>query len=701
MQKFLFLFLALISLSVQARANWNPYFMDHERFVHMSEDQKREVVVKTMELMVEMESKYKKEVLTSGYSAERFQKYVQVIQKLQNLIIGSAVAAPTDKTLPTLAKEFSDLLKRLDGKGCLYGGYVSKMDASGKFCRHPSTMGTSTLEVAIKNAYINKTVGKSCAGPDKISCNPVIFGYEPKSTLPSCVPTSNPKIGAAHNVSYECMRTALKGEKKDVDARLKIIADSMSNGDSKKAFNDVHNFIFRTCVCNDAKIDKQEVMGTYYVDYIRPHRTCLGMMNTLRVTKNDCAEPVIASEFAEEWTKFYGEKVFNSETAARNAPFDDEYKKLIYLPDVQAMCSPKPIDPPPVKVDPPKKEWICNATCEEQEVDKVKKIVCTIKEAGWNITTPPATEAVLTPAKELTSTFNIENNKVTEYSVELADKTKQVCKTVMAEAPAVPKSCTITVVPDEAVPGSAKATVSFQGPEELAVSEIRWKGAKEETGPGELLSVSVTQTDVEQDISVEFFTKDAKGAIAPAPAPCTGKVPVKTAAAEEEYAITATADPLKTPQDPTVKVTAKLTLKGEPAELPVGHHYSWSRKGAGAAKVKAPEVKKDEETTTGTGDFDADGKPIVVEKPKEVKVEGEVKTGNPIDEPRVEAGYEACAVLIEDATGKVKTKTPGCAPIPELKAPAPPYVAPVNNNQNAAPPTFFLPVNNTIQMGVK
>ena len=130
MQKMLIFLLALISLSIQARANWNPYSMNHERFVHLSEEDKRAVIISTMELMVELESKYQHEVKTTGFSFERFQKYVHVIQKFQNLIFNNAYAAASPESiiaLTKLADQFSDLLNTLGTNGCVIGGYVSIM----------------------------------------------------------------------------------------------------------------------------------------------------------------------------------------------------------------------------------------------------------------------------------------------------------------------------------------------------------------------------------------------------------------------------------------------------------------------------------------------------------------------------------------------------------------------------------------------
>ena len=147
MQKCLFIVLALFSLSVQAWANWNPYSMDHERFVHLTDMEKRAVVISTMEFMVELESKYNKEVTSSGHSPERFQKYVLMMQKLENFLISSASAAASttpdkgEQKLTDLAGKFSKLLTTLCKKGCIYGGYISVMGTSDgkRFCRHPAT----------------------------------------------------------------------------------------------------------------------------------------------------------------------------------------------------------------------------------------------------------------------------------------------------------------------------------------------------------------------------------------------------------------------------------------------------------------------------------------------------------------------------------------------------------------------------------
>jgi len=694
MQKCLIFLLAFISLSVQAQSIWNPYNMNRERFVHLNDADKRKVIISTMELMVELEAKYKKESSTSSFSSERFLKYVQLIQKLQNLLISTSYAAAGDKNLPQLAGDFSNLLESLGTDGCIYGGYVSKMGVSNgiKYCRHPSTMkSTIKSEAAIKNAYLSK--GKSCVGPHKISCNPVIFGYEKSGgTDPFCVETGYLKSGKPHNVSYACMKKALE-ETPDKEARLKVLSDAMAVTENKEAFNKVHKFIFRTCACGDSTINQD------YAAYIRPHRTCYGMMNTLRVIKNSECEQVNnirPTEFADEWARYFGkESVFPDIKPEKNGDFDKTYESLIDNASVQAICDGKPVEtPPPVeeKEEGPKSEWLCETKCSEQELkegDKAKKILCKIEKAGWNTINAGQTEPEFKDeSKELKSLEQvIENAEVKTILVEMKDGTKQECP-VTLETAIEDKTCTIAIAED-----NSKATVSFQGPEDQVVSEYNWKGG---TATKELpTEISVTQTDKEQEVSVEFYVKNSKGVISEMKS-CTATIPKLSQPEQSTHTIKAEAETLKTPQDVTVKV--KATVDGSDI-VPEGFYISWTRKGDGVIKLKPVAKTKVDTKTTAIQDTPPADEAEKVETPKDVSVIGEVSTGNSISELRVDTKYETCASLIEKSSGTSKAG-PSCVTIPALTATtAPPVYS--NPYQNMPPPNFTAPVNNTRQMGVQ
>lgn len=714
MQKIIFFLLAVISFSVQARANWNPYSMNHERFVHLSEADKQAVIISTMELMVELESKYETEVKTSGFSSERFQEYVQLLQKFQNLIISSAYAAEPGP-LTKLAGQFSDLLKRLEakGNGCIYGGYVSIMGTLNgkKYCRHPSTMRSSIPDEAeIKKAYLTRGTGPtSCVGPKKITCNPVIFGYQDTAgTVPLCVETSNLQGGKGHNVSYECMKKALA--EPDKEARLSVLTKAMS--ENKEAFEKVHSFIFRTCACKD-----KTTLNKDYAAYMKPHRTCYGLMNTLRVVNtNECGqlnkvEP--GTDFANDWSRYFGnEAVFPKLEPEKSATFDKVYGSLIDKDAVQAICDgkpaiiPTPIDPvedPEVIIpEKDKSEWVCTTTCKVQEpVAPVteKRMQCEYLSAGWNITKAGATEAVFTDIGLKGKTFQIDDITKTSFKEKVKDpanpetEIEQECPITVAPEEAAAPTCTIAVV-DEEDKLKAKATVTISGLKDKEEAVVVWTGgvATPEL-PNEILVDKIKGATT--DVSVVFTIKDAAVVPDAAPLTCSAVVTAleETDPGQPAYTIKATAE---TATDTSVKVNAVITIDSKEEKVPAGFKISWTRKGTGVAKL--PKVTEKTTTTdAGVQDTPAEGEEVTVETPPIVTA-GEVATGDSITEQRVADPYDTCATLI-DEKGIVKAG-PSCAPIPKTKVEKTnPYQ---NNSQQPQPqqqPSFFFQGQNTATQG--
>jgi hypothetical protein len=615
MQKCLIFILMFFSLAVQARANWNPYVMDHERFVHLSEQDKRAVIISTMELMVELESKYKKEVKTSGYNQENYDKFVEAISKLSNFVLNSAIADDTgDKGLEALARKFSALLDSLKDEGCVYGGYVSKMGktSSGiRYCRHPSTMKDSD---PIKKAYLDN--GGTCTSPSKISCNPVIFGSKPADNTPFCVDTGYLKSGKAHNVSYDCMREALK-EDDHKKSGVTVLQAAMSEFKDEKdnPFNAVHSFIFKTCACDGAASINQK-----YADYIKPHRTCFGMMNTLRVVKsNECEviNTVDHTKFPNQWSEYFG-KAENFKKLDHNAdkPFDETYKSIIDHDAVKAICEATPVKPVPEKKDEP--------------VD-------------------------------------------------------------------VP-GCTITFANVDGEPTKSKATVSFQNTDEKQ-TEILWDGkpASDLKKPAENV---VVRTKEMTQVKVSFKIKGEPPVKGSEPLSCSEKVPPLAAEdpSKENYDIKAKTDTVK-PKDMNATVNATIQKKGEKEDIKLplaGHQISWYREGAKAAKVKDEPGTAMKDSDAIPGDKDKKD-PKDKNDDKETEVAPEIGTGPSTSQPREKVAYKVCAQLIEDISGK-PVAGPACDTIPALKdeAPKPSY----NPGQNAPPPQFIMPVNNTRQMGI-
>lgn len=706
MQKCLIFILIFFSLAVQARANWNPYSMDHERFVHLSEHDKRAVIISTMELMVELESKYRKEVKTSGFNQENYDRFVQVILKLQHFVLNSAVAAPGDKSLPQLAGEFSKLLGSLGSNGCVYGGYVSKMATTNgvKYCRHPSTMKDSVpAEAAIKQAYLSN--GGACKGPNKISCNPVVFGYDSSAgTTPFCVETGYLKSGKAHNVSYDCMRKALE-ETSDKEARLKVLTDAMSVSENKEAFNKVHGFIFQTCACGSTSIDKD------YARYIKPHRTCFGMMNTLRVVKNNECEiinNVDPAGFADQWSRYFGKAdAFEGLMPERSGEFDKAYGSLIDQKAIQDICSGKP----PIKVVTPEpepkdeKKWVCETECKEvadEAKPEIKQIICTITKSGWDIIKAgvQSDEVVVLETKE----YILPTPDTKKIKVKMNDpaQPEQECE-VDFEAEIEGPTCSIEVKDADGDTTKSQATVSFQNLDEGAEADFKWDDkAASDTGVPE--QNIILKTPEEKETTVTFTIKGATPVEGAKPLTCTGKVPPLGADASKDYKIQAKTATVK-PKDPKATVNATLQKTGEKDNLkdpPKGYHISWYREGAKAAKAEdvTTNATADTKVTTEEGDSkDKKKEETKVEVDPDVVVEAapEIDKGPTTSQPREKIDYKVCAQLVETSSGK-SIAGPACDTIPALKdeAAKPSF----NPGQNSPPPQFIMPVNNTRQMGI-
>lgn len=701
MKKHIFILLAFFSLFAQARADWNPYVMDYERFVHLSDDEKRTVVIKTMEVMVELESKYKKDVQTSGYSTDRYEKYVKAFNTLQNFLIASAQAAP-DKSLRGLATSFGDLLKRLGTKGCVYGGYVSMIDKTGSYCQHPTMVKQGGADAQkIRDAYLGMSGGSPCVGPKKISCNPVVFGYsttKESDNKPFCVETNYLKTGVPHNVSYECMKKALAGD--DVEARLKVVSDAMTG--NEKAFNDVHKFIFKTCACGESTN-----INADYAGYIKPHRTCFGMMNTLREMKhNECAvlEATDPTSFPNEWSQYFskqgGPELAEKMKTIKSSEWDQAYSAMIDHNSVKDICANMDADQ--------KEEWSCKAKCEQTGQDQGGAKVWTCKfDAVLKIT--KGTQVKEERSEIADMKFADDTHK--SANVKSSDGKDRDCSLeFIGKQPTEEKSCSISLAHDEADKTKATATVSIKGYKETDKFEVTWTGAvKDATNQ---MIAAVTKSNEKGEVSASYKligagavttvgTKvgaavgAAAGAVASAQS-CKVEVPAIEAGPDEgkDYTIEAKAEEPKDPKQATIKVVATVKKKGEVLTALTGLVIKWTRegfKGTEIPKEKPKERKglagdgdgrpKKEETATTT-----EGGEAIQPAADNTKDDGPTK-----DEPRTKEVYKACATLY-DAKG-TKLAGPSCddiSPLAEEKPQNQPPVLPPNS-QPAMP--SIMPLN--------
>ncbi len=522
MKKCLLLALVLFFVvSNTQRADANSYLMTHERFVHMSQEDKNIVLIKTMELMVELESKYELETKTSGYSNKRFQKYVQIMQKLQNFVLSEAAAVEPvaqDPQFEALANNFSVLLEKLKPKGCIYGGYVSVMvSANGhNYCRHPFSVTArhSSHHKLINSSYLNKSGAQSCVGPSKITCNPVIFGYkQSKNKTPFCVATSGLANNSKnHNVSFECMRKALTegadGSTDSKEERLKYLSGAMAY--NKEAFDKVHHTIFKTCACGDAQ---GEGMSTAYVNYMKPHRTCFGMMNSIRnIKENECAADgteVTDTGFATEWSDYFGnKKEFKFVEPAFSSDFDKNYASLISNEAiVKKLCETKAApEPTALDVDNPQSVVTneCKTNCEYQE----DKIFCAVTEiiqttrTGGNESSEQVTE--FKTATVEVSDENAQNASFTTKSGQTIECpiTKPTPKPVVKEI-----DCSVSLVDDAEKKLINSSLVSDENVDELET--IEWIGATVDTSDKTKASLPFTQEAIEVVANVIYKGRPA------------------------------------------------------------------------------------------------------------------------------------------------------------------------------------------------
>lgn len=618
MQKILLTLMLIFSVSVSAQASWNPYLMDHDRFVHLSADEKQMVLIKTMEMMVEMESKFTLQV-TAEHRAEQYKKYVQILFKLQSMILSNAYANDSEKSLKEVAAQFQNLLKNktLQGKICIYGGYISKIvsiDATSglKACTHPGRLvsvknpktaeekAENALDQEIRKAYLSnqKKDSPECSTANLISCNPVVFGFAQKpnaagAVTPFCVPTSPLVKGKPHNVSYECMKKSLEVKDKDnKSVALKNLSVFLSDKESKKVFNEIHNYIFQSCVCGSTNMNEE------YGEYIRPHRTCYGMINTLRVLDDNSCSILNKKDFAfpEKWQNYFAkDKNFSRYEDQKFSDFeknnDNEYKNLFdektlahLCPDLGAGNSgPGPVKssgPTPAGEKDPQNSCTTEVVHDEKDlaqaiikvnfnlIDKMNKPV--FKED--KISTPDAKDPTLFTVKRIATKQDL---KLT-FTLQDAAKSSVICE----------------------------ATVRALGDDE--------KQDPEDNGQKHSISVS----------------KDGKD----------------------------------NPYSNDVPVTA--LIDGKP-EIPEGHKVSWTRKGKGIKPKMAVPEKSTAVGDSSPSDVPA-GEPVTPEDPNSADAPEHLgKTKFP--ENRDTAPFDLCATL-KDAAGKTQGKE-SCVTIDPKRAP--------------------------------
>lgn len=345
MKSFLLIILTLVlGTSVMAKSSGSFKMLTHEQYVHLSDKQKDDYHVMIMELMAELESQYKLDTRTFGYSKSRFEKFQKAITDLQNIFISSAYAA-RNKTPAQIsadwargATEFGSLSTRAkvgDGN-CVFAGWVSRV--KGSVCLHPMAaelnpnQNADSAEAEFKAYPRDPDLGCNQAQMrgKYIQCNPLIFGYEnPSSGKLFCVSTDN----LAENSSYQCMKLALSSG--NTDQRLRDLRSRYSANAS--AFNNVSLFNVKTCICPTAPNDSY---STRYQNHIRPQiddpdaagkfQACFGLMKMMDKSLIDCTPPdnlTISPETREIFSSFRTFMQDKNTSSGRSA--SNEYKSFI------------------------------------------------------------------------------------------------------------------------------------------------------------------------------------------------------------------------------------------------------------------------------------------------------------------------------------------------------------------------------------
>lgn len=265
-------------------SEFDQTFITHEQFVMMSAEDKKLIVIKMMEFMSSAEGRAKIQEVVEKGTPEQKAKWQRIVKVISTLFIAEAEAQDAFKKY---SSDYQTVLKGSsihENRRCVYGGWISETrKVNGKtVCTHPSnlTQGGKNL-VAYKNSV-------NCKAPNKITCNPVIYGFD-KGSTPLCADATP----VMHNSSLQCMQLALT--KGDSAKRLEQIAENLAT--NKEVFHDVMEFIFYSCACSTKDAGNKIIVNEDYQDYIRPHRTCYGLLNQMRtVLSNTKCSPIKTEE---------------------------------------------------------------------------------------------------------------------------------------------------------------------------------------------------------------------------------------------------------------------------------------------------------------------------------------------------------------------------------------------------------------------
>ncbi len=302
----LLLILCFFIVGAEART---PY--KHADFVHLSDTEKDRFIIKVMELVVELEGKYEKEITSTHPDQKKIEKYTQLLKQFKSLLMAEAHAAKavpvarSPRDFEKIADDFTNLMKKPDV--CIYAGWISRMSLKGtkladgtvtkkSICVHPNHINDGVNATRYPPETMAYATSSDCLGKNKITCNPALFGYKKQSdnTL-FCVDAgvTSRGVNQADNSALYCMREALSekesAEQDSVSTRLGFLRKALS--EKPAIFEGVQQLVFKSCLCTDPKNN----FNKDYLKYMQPHQTCYGMMEMMAETVT-CEDPKFAMD---------------------------------------------------------------------------------------------------------------------------------------------------------------------------------------------------------------------------------------------------------------------------------------------------------------------------------------------------------------------------------------------------------------------
>lgn len=311
--------------------------MTHEKFVQLSHAEQRQIVIGLMQIVSELEGRYKHETKTAGFNAERFRQYTQIMRKISSFIIADAQAEVRRQRYGQFLNDLRGVLRQRNR--CLYGGWISTVGGPENLCTHPS--GATAPEV--RSYYQSES---SCSGRDNITCNPAIFGFKNVQTKTLfCVPAG--RSGgtgpfASDNSSRACMLKALAstpeaGASTKEQRIQNIIAGIALNPDDA---NNTFDFMIQTCAC-DANRSQKEIADSYHA-YMRPHRTCYSILRMLSEFLPSCQTPQQRFMDDNQLSFLNHIKTSLTEQQVNSENFEEAYRPIVNefvnRSDYQAIC---------------------------------------------------------------------------------------------------------------------------------------------------------------------------------------------------------------------------------------------------------------------------------------------------------------------------------------------------------------------------